>query len=314
MQVLRWGRSAYETDADLRLEEEGARALGLSWRCTPDRAPPDLTGVDALVVTSRVRVSDEVIRAFPGSLILTTTSGWDHIDVRAARDRGIRVARLPEARRDAVVAHALGALLTLTRRFPALHAAARSGHWARGDLPALAPVGLDRATVLVVGLGVIGRRTVECLAPLGCRILGVDPHGVPAGVELVDLEEGLRQADAVTLHCDLNPTTRGLLSEARLDLLPRHAVVVNTARGGILDVRAAVERVAAGHLAGLHVDVFPEEPWPELAAGAAVEGVSFTPHAAGYIRDLGARVAEGVVAALTAWKRGDPIPHQVMGS
>lgn len=307
-QVLRWGRSAYETDADLRLEEEGARALGLGWRARADRSPPDLEEVDALVVTSRVRVDAALLERFRGSLVLTTTSGWDHIDLEAARARGVVVARLPEARRDAVVAHALGAMITLMRRFPELHAAAEGGRWARGDLPALAPVGLDRAAVLLVGLGVIGRRMAEVLRPLGCAVLGVDPAGLPPGVEPVDLEEGLRRADAVSLHCALTPASRGLLDERALDLLRPHAVVVNTARGPILDVDAAVRRVADGRLRGLHVDVFPEEPWPRLAEGANVRGVSFTPHAAGFVADLGERVAQGVVAALGAWSRGEPVP------
>lgn len=307
-QVLRWGRSAYESDADLQLEAEGARALGLRWRAHPDRSPPDLAEIDALVVTSGVRVDADVLERFRGSLVLTTTSGWDHIDLEAARARGVTVARLPEARRDAVVAHALGAMILLLRRFPALQGAAEAGHWARGDLPALAPTGLDRATILLVGLGVIGRRMAEVLRPLGCTLLGVDPAGVPPGVEAVELDEGLRRADAVSLHCALTPTSRGLLDDRALGLLAPHAVVVNTARGAILDVEAAVARVADGRLRGVHVDVFPKEPWPRLAEGAAVEGVFFTPHAAGYVADLGQRVAQGVVAALGAWSRGEPVP------
>lgn len=312
MDVLRWGRSAYETDHDLSLERQAAERLGLGWRLREDRAPPpDLDDVGALVVNSRVRVDDAVLARFSGSLVLTTTSGWDHVDVAAAEARGVTVARLPEARRDAVVAHTLAAMIGLMRRFPTLQQAALDGRWARGDLPSLGPVGLDHATVAVIGVGVIGRRVLEVLRPLGCRILAVDPAGVPEGVERCELDEALERCDAVTLHCALGPGTEHLLSDARLARLRPHAVVVNTARGRILDVTAAVGRVADGRLRGLHADVFPEEPWPDLAAHASVPGVWLTPHAAGYTADLGRRVADGVATVLEAWHAGAPTPWTV---
>jgi len=87
--------------------------------------------------------------------------------------------------------------------------------------------------------------------------------------------------------------------------------VVNTARGTLLDVEAAVREVREGRLRGLHVDVFPEEPWPGLAVAAQVEGVVLSPHAAGFVRGLGARIADEVGTALRAWRAGEPIPHVV---
>jgi phosphoglycerate dehydrogenase-like enzyme len=310
--VLRWGRSAYETDADLALEHDAAQALGLAWAAHPESAvAPDLTDVAALVVTSRVRVDAATLARFPGSLVLTTTSGWDHIDVAAAAARGITVARCPLARRDAVAEQTIGALVHLMRRVPALETAAREGRWARGELPALAPMALRDATVFLVGLGVIGRRVAELLKSFGAEVLGTDPAGVPDGVHEVSLEEGLAACDAVTLHCDLNPGTLGLLSAERLATLRSTAVVVNTARGALLDVDAAVRAVREGRLRGLYTDVFPEEPWPGLVDAARVEGVVLSPHAAGYATGLGARIAAEVGSALRAWRNGEPIPHVV---
>ncbi len=310
--VLRWGRSSYETVQDLALEEAAARRLGLAWRTAPESVrPPSLEGVDALVVTSRVRVDAEVLAAFPGSLVLTTTSGWDHIDVQAAVARGVTVARCPLARRDAVVEQAVYGLASLLRRQPALDAAAREGTWARGELPALDPVTLRGSEVLVVGLGVIGRRIAEVLLAMGARVLGVDPAGVPDGVEAVTLADGLQRAIGVTLHCALVPSTQGLVDEARLSRMRRDAVLVNTARGGLVDLQAAVDAVRGGRLRGLMVDVFPKEPWPALAEVASLPGVLVTPHSAGFSRGLGARVAAEVDAALTAWRAGADLPHQV---
>ena len=199
--VLRWGQSAYERDVDLGFERDGIQELGMSWATAPESPQaPSLDGVDALVVTSRVRVSAEVLDRFSGSLVLTTTSGTDHIDLAAAEARGVAVGRCPLARRDAVVEHALGSLLGLMRRQPALHRAAREGTWARKALPELGPTLLRGAPVLVVGLGVIGTRMAEVLEHLGAQVHGFDPQGLPARVRGVELDEALPQMAAVTIH------------------------------------------------------------------------------------------------------------------
>jgi D-3-phosphoglycerate dehydrogenase len=312
--VLRWGRSAYETDADLALEAAAAERAGLAFHTAPESADaPPLDGVDVLLVTSRVRVTAAVLARFPGSLVLTTTSGWDHVDVAAAKARKVTVARCPTARRDAVVEQALGHLLALSRRQPAFDRHARRGEWARGQLPALDPLGLRGQEVLVVGHGVIGRRMSEVLLALGAVVTGVDPAGTSPGVLPVDLDEGVARAAAVTLHCALVPSTRGLFDARRLARLRPDAVLVNTARGELVDVDAAVAAVREGHLRGFATDVFPTEPYPGLQAAAAVEGVLVTPHSAGFTRALGRRVAADVDAALAAWAGGRPVPHQVHG-
>jgi len=272
---------------------------------------PDLDGVDVLVVTSKAKVSEAVLDGFSGRYVLTTTSGYDHIDVAAAIERGISVGRCPLARRDAVVETALGALIGLGKRWPRQLGAARQGRWVRAELPDLAPLGIRGSTVLVVGLGVIGQKLAEVLRVLGATVWGFDPRGVPDGVEAVSLEAGLRGCDAVSLHCSLTSSSRGLLDAAALALLPTHAVVINTARGGSLDPVAAVDAVAAGRLRGVAIDVFPEEPWPQLASQSAVEGVWLMPHGAGYAPDLGQRVAAEVGATLRAIAASEPLPHPV---
>jgi D-3-phosphoglycerate dehydrogenase / 2-oxoglutarate reductase len=315
--VLRWGQSAYETDADLARERAAAERLGLAWSAVPESADPPLDGVDALVVTSRVRVDAPLLSRFRGSLVLTTTSGWEHIDVEAATERGVTVARCPLARRDAVAEAAIGGMVLGLRRQATLQRAAERGEWARSALPGLDPLALADATVLVVGLGVIGARVAELLRPFGATVLGVDPAvdraRMPAGVRPVALDDGLAAADVVTLHCAANPTTVGLFTAERIARCRPGAVLVNTARGTLVDVDAAVCAVAEGRLRGLVLDVFPEEPWPGLAGAAAIDGVWLTPHAVGYTRGLGARVAGEVEGALAAWVAGLPVPHEVHG-
>lgn len=306
--VLRWGRSAYETDLDLSLERDEANRLGLDWLLRPDLDPPDeLERTDVLVVNSKVRVDPDILARLRGDIVITTTSGYDHIDVSAARSLGKTVARSPLARRDAVVETTLAGLYGLFREVPRLHAASERGHWARGDLPQLRPSLLAEATVVVVGsAGVIGSEVTRRLSALGIETIGVDPR--TNGTELAEV---LPRAHALTLHCHLTEATRDLVDAAALDRLPPGAVLVNTARGPILDVGAAVDRVRTGHLRGILVDVFPTEPWPDLETQARVPGVRFLPHAAGYTPDLGRRVAREVTAALEAWIAGDPVPHTI---
>ena len=314
-EVLRWGRSAYEGDAAMDLERRAAESLGLSWELREHRADPgDLTGVRALVVNSGVRVTRAVLERFEGSLVLTTTSGREHIDVDAASDLGVTVGRCPMARRDPVVEQSLSWLIALMRRFPALDGAAREGRWARGELLGLGGRGLSGSRVLVVGAGVIGRQMIALLSAMGAEVWCAEQDGVevPAPACRVDLDTALATVDAVTLHCGLTRTSAGMMSAERLARLAPHAVVVNTARGALLDVEAAVEAVRSGALRGLGVDVFPVEPYPQSAAGASVEGVLFSPHASGYRHDLSRRVAAEVAATLVAWHKGAALPHRVL--
>ena len=311
MTVLRWGQSAYETDADLAKEAADAHALGLNWRCQPAHERPDLTGVRALVVTSKVRVTDQVLDRFDGDLVLTTTSGHEHIDAQAARSRGIQVGRTPMARRDPVVETAIAGLTGLLREIPRLNQAALEGRWVRSNLPHLAPRILCGSPVAVVGCGVIGARMCAVLNALGAEVLAVDPNVSVPHTQAVSLDEALARAIGVTLHCDLNASTVQLFNARRVAHMQPGAVLINTARGNLLDVSATVDAVRQGHLRGALVDVFPVEPYPELAREAAVPGIWFTPHSAGFTHDLGARVAQGVQRSLQAWVRGQKLPYPV---
>jgi phosphoglycerate dehydrogenase-like enzyme len=306
--VIRWGRSAYESAEDMAREEELARDLGLSWALRPDPRAPPTSRADVLVVTSKVQVDGPVLDVVRPRLVLTTTSGFEHLDRRACRARGVTAARCPLARRDAVVEHTLSALIRLLRRLPDQEAPAHEGRWARGDLPALAPVGLEGTPIAVVGLGVIGSRVAQVLSGLGARVLGVDPEPPPGAPETMPLDEALETCAAVTLHASSTPSSRGLLDADRLAALPRGCLVVNTARGDLMDPLAAARAVARGHLGGLACDVFPEEPWPHLAQHAGPR-ILLTPHAAGYTRDLGRRVAVEIRSALRAFVAGEPVPH-----
>jgi D-3-phosphoglycerate dehydrogenase len=298
--VLRWGAAEYERDVSPTLPP------GMRFATAPlgDAAP--IEHADVLVVPSLQRVTAaHVARLAPPRgrcrLVLTTTSGFDHVDTDALARAGIACARMPLVRRDAVVETALGMILALTRRFGPLDDAAAEGRWARAALPELGATLLG--TVGVVGAaGVIGARMCAVLEALGATVLRCDPR-LPDGLPLATL---LARSTVLTLHCELTPATRGLLDARAIATLPRGAVLVNTARGALVDVDAAMSALREGHLAGVGLDVFPAEPAP-LAALRHPRAI-LTPHAAGWHPALGARVTEGIEAALRALHAGEAVP------
>lgn len=298
MIVLRWGRAEYERDPVVGLPP-GVEVV--EWAGTDD-APLEEAEVVAVPSLRPVR-AEHVPRLRRCRLVLTTTSGFDHVDVAALAAAGIAVARLPLARRDAVVQTALGMLLALGRRFGELAEGAAAGRWDRDRLPAFGATVLG--TVGVVGVGVIGSRMVEALGGLGVRVLANDPR-LPGSTPLDAL---LAESDAVTLHCELTASSRGLFDAARIARMRPGSILVNTARGKVVDADAALAAVRAGHLAGLGVDVFPSEP-RDLRAFVHPR-VIVHPHAAGWHPGLGAAIAEGIATAVRALQAGEPVPYAV---
>jgi phosphoglycerate dehydrogenase-like enzyme len=296
--VLLWGRAEYERHA--------SELYGLPVRVIEhagDDAP--LEDADVLVVPSRQPVrSAHIPRLQRAKLVLTTTSGFDHLDVAALYAAGIPCARLPLARRDAVVQSALGMLLSLNRRLGALQTPASQGTWDRSRLPMWGPALLG--TVGVVGHGVIGSAMASALEAMGAHVLRCDP----VLADSVPLAELTAQSDAITLHCELTPETRNLFDRERIASMRRGAVLINTARGRLLDVDAALDAVHSAHLAGLGLDVFPSEPPPELARFVHPRCI-VTPHAAGWHPDLDRYIMDGIRSAVSAVLTATPIPFRI---
>lgn len=297
MKLLRWGWSEYESPElpGLPPEVEPVAVAGPT-------AP--LEDADVLVVPSTVRVSADAVRRLRRCrLVITTTSGFDQLDLTALHAAGIQAARLPLARRDAVVETTLGMIFSLTRRLGAFQQAAREDRWERARLAHYGATLLG--TVGVVGVGVIGSRLVELLEPMGVRCLRCDPI-LPDSVPLATI---LRDSDVVTLHCELTAANAGMIGAREIAAMRSGAILVNTARGQLVEVDAALAAVRSGHLAGLGLDVFPEEP--ARLAPLAHPAVIVTPHAAGWHPRLGAMIAEGVATAVQALIEGRAVPYAI---
>ena len=304
MRLSRWGWSPYETQEDARLER---RCLAPLVTIVPDSADAEI-----VVVHSKINVGEEEIRRAPSlRLVITTTSGTDHIDLVACARSNIQVCRLPEARRDAVVEATIAMLIWGMRRIGTLQQFADGGDWARADLPDIAPVGISGAKIGVVGLGVIGMRVATVLQGLGATIWSADPRGVPDDHYAASVQEMVGHCDAVTLHCDLNSSSLGLVSEAVLQNAHPDLVIVNTARGPLLDVLAAFNAIHASRLAALCLDVFDTEPFPDMGISATHPGILLTPHSAGYHRDLATSIRRDLERAVRAFTLGDALPHRV---
>jgi phosphoglycerate dehydrogenase-like enzyme len=297
--------SAYETSQDLQNEAAVLRRLGCEVLQYQGDFP-ELHGVQILVVTSKERVGADLMDLGKQlELVITTTSGHDHIDLQAAEDRQIAVVRCPIARRDAVVDTSMAMGLSLLRDLPALHDRARAGIWARGELPGRR-MGLCRELdVGVIGYGVIGRRATEAWRNIGARVRWHDP-AIRGSLPLADLFELSR---VVTLHCSLTPTSECILDGAAFAAMAPGTLVINTARGRCIDLEAILE---AEHLGGIGLDVFPDEPWPDLADLAARPRTIVTPHAAGYHPNLGAEISREVQVAVGAHLEQGPVPHRLV--
>lgn len=241
-------------------------------------------------------------------------SGYDWVDIEAARDRGVVVANVP-VMPESVAESALLLILALARRLP------RQQNFARNGTPAndsLRGVMLRRRTLGVVGLGRIGRALAEMVTALGMRVVGYDPYvtgpvKLSSGVEvqLLELNDLLKESEFVSLHCNLTPETHHLLNNERLNLLRPGSYLVNTARGGLIDEVALLKALKEGRLAGIALDVFEEEPLKPDNPLLAFDNVIATPHFIAQTVESREAIAVEVVAAVKAILRGDAPRYRV---
>ncbi len=265
---------------------------------------------DALIVRNKTRVDAELIAAAGKLRVVGRLGvGLDNIDLAACEARGIEVIPATGANALAVAEYVIGTALVLLRRAYFSTAAVGAGQWPRATLARGRE--LHGKALGVVGFGSVGRATARLARALGMTVIGFDAH-VPAASALWAQEETtprrfddlLRDADVVSLHVPLTPATRGLMGAEKLSLMKRDAILVNTARGGVVNEAALAAALKVGRLGGAALDVFETEP---LAAGSPLvdcPNLILTPHIAGVTRESNARVstliADKVAAALDA--------------
>ncbi|MFN3585377.1 hydroxyacid dehydrogenase [Phenylobacterium sp.] len=303
--------------------------------CSPE--PLDAAGAeahaDAQVVTAFIRsdLGADVLRRLPDlKLIATRSTGYDHIDLGYCRTAGISVCNVPDYGDPTVAEHAFALLLAISRRI--VEAADRTR---RGDFAMEGLRGFDLAgrTLGVVGAGRIGRRVIQIAAGFGMTVVAADRRPDPdaarrLGFAYVSLPELLARADVVSLHVPGGPETFDLISDAEFAAMKPGAVLINTARGGVVNAAALVRALTSGRLAGAGLDVVAEEPLvreeaeifrtdaalrPDqlrslLATNTLLRlpNVVVTPHVAYDTREAVQRILETSVANIEAFARGEP--------
>lgn len=248
---------------------------------------------DALLVTSREAVSRAVIEQLARCKVIARYAvGLDHVDLDSAAERGIVVTHYPMYCTNEVADHAFALLMALNRRIVELDRDLRHGAWIthqhhtrrilRGPVPPLREM-----TVGLVGIGRIGSAVAARLAPFGATILASDPYVDDAavrarGAEPVTFAELLERSDIISLHCPLTSETHGLIDADAIARMKPGAMLVNTARGPIVDLDAAIDALQRGQLGGAALDVVYPEPLPLDSPLYSLPNVILTPHAAYY--------------------------------
>lgn len=297
------------------LSWDALRALG---ECTIyDRTPPEQViercrGAEA-VLTNKALVPRAAIEALPDlRYIGVLATGYNIVDVEAARERGIPVSNVPEYSTHAVAQMTIAHLLELALHVGHHARTVREGRWSSSvdfsywDYPLIELTGL---TLGIIGLGRIGRATAALAQAFGMRVLAYNirpPREVPAGVTMTELEPLLRESDVVSLHCPLTAQNQGMINAERLALMKPSAFLLNTSRGPLVVARDLADALNSGRLAGAGLDVLSVEPPPPDNPLLTAKNCHITPHIAWAMGAARARLMDAVVDNLRAYQAGTP--------
>ena len=302
-----------------KLAESTVAALGdqveVRWVDGPDR-PKLLAAVadaDALLVRSATAVDAEVIAAAPRLKIVARAGvGLDNVDVDAATARGVLVVNAPTSNIHSAAEHALALLLSAARQVPAADATLRERTWKRSSFSGTEIYG---KTVGVVGLGRIGQLVAARLAAFGTHVIAYDPYVSTAraaqiGIELVTLDELLGRADFISVHLPKTKETAGLINAEALAKTKPGVIIVNAARGGLIDEQALADAINSGQVRGAGLDVFATEPCTDSPLFDLPQ-VVVTPHLGASTAEAQDRAGTDVAASVKLALAGEFVPDAV---
>ena len=280
---------------------------------TPEAVAEVATGADGLLV-QYAEIDERVFEAAPDLRAVGRYGiGVDSVDLEAASDHGVQVLNVPDYCIEEVPTHALALLLTCVRETARYDAAVKGGEW---DWTLGQPIGrITGETFGLVGFGKLPQRLLDLVSGFAFDVLVYDPYVdageiEAAGAEKVDLEGLLERSRYVSVHAPLTDETRGMFDEGAFETMREDAVLVNTARGGLVDLEALVEAIEGGEIAGAGLDVLPEEP-PEPTPPFDDPRIVYTPHVAWYseesIETLRRTVTEDVLAVIQDEEPQNPV-------
>lgn len=285
------------------------------WREYPTTSPKQLVerAADAeVIITNKVPVRVETLEQLPRlRLIAVAATGVDHIDLEAARARDVAVCNVSDYATESVAEHVFAMLLALRRQIVHYHQAVLNGDWSRSPIFTLNDREVDDlagSTLGIIGAGTLGQAVTRLGEAFGMRVWLAerrDAKVIRAGYTPFD--EVLRHSDVISLHVPLNADTRHLIGRAELALIKPGAILVNTARGGIVDEAALADALRSGRIGGACIDVLSREPPPPDHPLLSVDltNILITPHIAWASRQAQQRLAREVVMNIEAYFRGE---------
>jgi len=263
-----------------------------------------------VLLSNKVAVDAAMIAAAPRlRLICLAATGFNNVDIDAARARGIAVCNIRDYCTDAVAQHVFALLLALNQHLWGYQHLLREGAWEGSPQFCLLdhPIhDLSGRKLVIVGYGTLGRRVAQLAGAFGMRVLIAARPGAPGDGDRRPLDELLPEADVLSLHCPLTDATRGLIGREALSRMRSHAIIINTARGAIVDAAALAEALREGRLGGAGIDVLRQEPPvdgdPLLADD--IPNLIVTPHIAWASVEARQRAVEAMAANVVALRDG----------
>jgi D-3-phosphoglycerate dehydrogenase/(S)-sulfolactate dehydrogenase len=298
----------------VRILQEAGLEVDVKVGLKPEALEAIVGGYDALAVRSATKVTARLLeKAGRLKVIGRAGVGVDNVDLDAATRRGVVVMNTPGGSSVTVAELALAMILSLYRHVPAATASVKAGRWEKKKFQGREIAG---KTLGVVGIGNIGSVLVDRALAMKMRVVAYDPFITPEaaaklGATLVDLETVWREADVVSLHVPLTDQTRNLVDAATLAKLKKGAILVNCARGGIVDERALADALASGHLGGAALDVFEQEPPPQDHPLLAQPAFVCTPHIGASTEEAQSAVAVALAEQLVAYLRDGVVQNAV---
>jgi D-3-phosphoglycerate dehydrogenase len=280
-----------------KMEEEVVAEIQKLGSCivTPSDLKGALADADALIVRSATKVSGELLQAAPKLRIVARAGvGLDNVDKEACAKRGIKVINTPGASSNAVAEFALGMMFSISRKLPRADAGMKAGKWLKKELTGSE---LSGRTLGIVGLGRIGSSLALKAKALGMVILFYDPHSNDSVVgKRVSIEEIFASSDFISLHVPATPQTQGMVNANMLGKMKKTAVIVNTARGSLVDEEALYAALSEGRIGGACLDVYSQEPYSGKLCG--LPNAILTPHIAGSTAEAQMRIGQELIEKL----------------
>jgi D-3-phosphoglycerate dehydrogenase len=309
------------TFPDLQQEEAVCRAASARFsahQCHDEESVARvIEGAQVVLVQFAAMTEAALAKLAPGARVVRYGVGYDNIDILAAARLGVEVAYVPDYCTDEVADHTATLLLAALRKLSSLDASIRRGEWAAVAVCKPMPP-FRQSMVGFLGLGRIGRAVMERLRPFGFSFLVFDPALPEADLALLGAQKAATSddlfsaVDALTLHAPSTPATRHIVNRAALSRMKSGAVIVNTARGDLVDAKALAEALQNGEIGGAALDVFEQEPLSADSVLRTAPNLHLSPHAAWYsdvsIKRLQALAADEVRRALAGEPMRRPVP------